>query len=65
MGKGKTWCGTRDGDREDGGEGAGGPRAEKEGGGRRVERGGSERGLTAEGGRRRRKYFSALMVIGR
>ena len=30
--RGGRWSGTRNGDREDGGEGAGGPRAEKEGG---------------------------------
>ena len=40
MEKGRTLCGTRNGDREDGGEGAGGPRTEEEGGemrsGRRV-----------------------------
>ena len=37
--RGERWCATRNGDREDGGEGAGGPRAEKEGGGRRMGKG--------------------------
>ena len=35
--RGDRWCGIRNGDREDGG-GAGGKRAEKEGGGRRMGR---------------------------
>ena len=38
MEKGRTLCGKRNGDREDGGDRAGGPRAEKEGGGRRLGR---------------------------
>ena len=47
MGRGERWCGSRNDDREVGGEGTGGPRTGKEGGGRRT---GSERGLTAEDG---------------